>query len=294
MPLEILVNTSPCQTSRTVGSVIHRFLETFRSLAFTSLSNDLLIVMSPTTFKLVLSCLWCRNVSVSTNMFSDCRNLIALKPINLRRIVATKCDSGETVQSSWVAMTGTHCLTFVWGSRAARTSYTDNGTTSSVPKWYVTAIIYIYMKSPSVSLWKTVQHRQDYLSRWLIKFRTQYNTKTGPQTDVVQHILWHQHKHEAVATDFLRQPYATPEWQWFWHANKIYVITAFMLNGLYRNMPVFFEDNFLILEYKVSFGFVPYPSSVLIYKNRPQGKWHLTARLSWQWSVAQQRDNRPG
>ena len=35
--------------------------------------------------------------------------------------------------------------------------------------------------SPSVSLWKTAQHRQDYLSRWLIKLRTQYNTKTGPQ-----------------------------------------------------------------------------------------------------------------
>ena len=37
--------------------------------------------------------------------------------------------------------------------------------------------------APSVSLWKTVQHRQDYLSRWLTKFRTQYNTKTDPQTD---------------------------------------------------------------------------------------------------------------
>ena len=33
-----------------------------------------------------------------------------------------------------------------------------------------------------------------------------------------------------------------------------------MLNGLYRNMPIFLEDNFLILEHKVSFGFVPYPS----------------------------------
>ena len=51
--------------------------------------------------------------------------------------------------------------------------------------------------------------------------------------------------------------YATPEWRWFWHANKIYGITAFMLDGLYRNMPVFLEDNSLILEYKVSFGFAP-------------------------------------
>ena len=106
------------------------------------------------------------------------------------------------------------------------------------------------MTSPSVSLWKTVQHRQDYLSRWRIKFRTQYNTKTGPQTGDVWHI-WRQREREAVATDFLRRPYATPEWRWIWRANKIYGITAFMLNGLYRNMPVFLEDNFLILEHKV-------------------------------------------
>ena len=130
----------------------------------------------------------------------------------------------------------------------------------------------IYMTSPSVSLWKTVQHRQDYLSRWLVKFRTQYNTKTDPQTDDVWRILWCQCKRGAVATDFSRRPYATLEWLWFWHANEIYGITAFMLNRLYRNMPVFFKDNFLILEHKVSFVFVPYPSSVLIYKNRPQGK----------------------
>ena len=148
-------------------------------------------------------------------------------------------------------------------------------------------IIYIYMTSPSVCLWKTVQYRQDYLSLWLIKFRKQYNTKTDPHTDDVWHILWRQREREAVATDLLRQPYATPEWQWFWHANKIYGITAFMLNGLYQNMPVFLEDNFLLLEHKVSFGFVPCPSSVLIYKNRPQGKRPLTARLSCQWSVAQ-------
>ena len=183
-------------------------------------------------------------------------------------------------------MTGTRCLAFVWGSRAAGTSWTDDGDTSSVPKWYVIAKIYIYMTFPSVSLWKTVQHHQDCLSRWLVKFRTQYNTKTGPQTDDVWRILWRQREREAVATDFLRWPYATPEWRWFWHANKIYGITAFMLNGLYRNMPVFLEDSFLILEHKVSFGFVPFPSSVLIYKNRPQGKPAFNARLSCEWSVA--------
>ena len=65
-----------------------------------------------------------------------------------------------------------------------------------------------------------------------------------------------------------------------------------MLNGLYRNMPVFLEDNFLILEHKASFGFVPYPSSVLIYKIRPQGKRRLSPRLSCHWSVVQQRDSR--
>ena len=152
-------------------------------------------------------------------MFSDCRNLIALKPENLRWIVATKCASNETVQSHQVAMTGTRCLTFVWGSRAAGTSSTDNSDTSSVPKWYAAAMIDVYMTSPSVYLWKTVQHRQDY---WLMKFRTQYNTKTGPQTDDVWRILWRQREREAVTTDFLHmQPnsYATPEWWWFWHAN---------------------------------------------------------------------------
>ena len=98
-------------------------------------------------------------------------------------------------------------LAFFLVSRAAGTSKTDNDDTSFMPKWYVTAIIDIYMTSPSVSLWKTVQHRQDYLSRWLIKFRTQYNTKTGPQTDDVWRILWRQRQREDVATDFLRQPY---------------------------------------------------------------------------------------
>ena len=58
-------------------------------------------------------------------------------------------------------------------------------------------------------------------------------------------------------------------------------------------MPVFLEEKFLILEHKVTFGFVSYPSSVLIYKNRPQGYPPLTAQLSCQWSVVQQRDSRP-
>ena len=86
---------------------------------------------------------------------------------------------------------------------------------------------------------------------------------------------WRQREREAVATDFLRRPYATPERRWFWHANKIYGFTALMLNGLYQNMPVFLEDNFLILEHKVSFGFVPYPSSVLIYKKSSTGETGL-------------------
>ena len=55
---------------------------------------------------------------------------------------------------------------------------------------------------------------------------------------------------------------------------------------IHRNMPVFLEDSFLILEHKVSFGFVPFPSSVLIYKNVPRGKPAFNARLSCQWSVA--------
>ena len=99
-------------------------------------------------------------------------------------------------------------------------------------------------------------------------------TKTVPQNGDVWRILWRQREH-------------------FWHANKIYGITAFMLNGLYRNMPVFLEDSFPILEHKVNVGFVPYPSSVLIYKYLPQGKRSLSPRLSCQWSVAQQRDSRP-
>ena len=147
------------------------------------------------------------------------------------------------------------------------------------------------MISQSVSLWKTVQHRQDYLSRWLIKFRTQYNTKTGPQTDDVWRILWRQRERQAIATDFLRRPYATPELRWFWQTNKIYGITAFMLNGLYRNIPVFLEDNFLILEHKASFGFVPYPSSIPIYKYRPLGNWPLSPRLSRQYSLNSAQDN---
>ena len=78
------------------------------------------------------------------------------------------------------------------------------------PKWYATKIIDIYLMSPSVCLWKTVQHRQDYIMLWLIKFRTQHNTKTGPQTEDVWRILWRQCELGAIATGFLRRPYATP------------------------------------------------------------------------------------
>ena len=106
------------------------------------------------------------------------------------------------------------------------------------------------MTSPSVCLWKTVQHRQDYLSRWLIKFRTQYTTKTGPQTDDIWRIPWRQRECEVIATHFALRPYARLEWRWICHARKIYWIKAFMHNGLHRNMPVFLEDKFLVLEDK--------------------------------------------
>ena len=122
------------------------------------------------------------------------------------------------------------------------------------------------MTSLSVSLWKTVQHHQDYLSQWLMKVITQHNTKTSRKTDGVWRILWCQREREALATNFLRQLYATSEWRWFWHANKIYGITAFMLNQLYPNLPVFLEDNFLIMEHKVSFA--SYPSSGLTHWGR--------------------------
>ena len=48
-------------------------------------------------------------------------------------------------------------------------------------KWYVT------MHNSECLLVKNCC--QDYVSRWLIKWRTQYNTKTGPQTDEVRRIL---------------------------------------------------------------------------------------------------------
>ena len=40
-----------------------------------------------------------------------------------------------------------------------------------------------------------------------------------------------------------------------------------MLNGLHRSVTIFLEDNFLIQEHDVSFDFVSYPSSVLVYKD---------------------------
>ena len=50
-------------------------------------------------------------------------------------------------------------------------------------------------------------------------------------------------------------------------------------------MPVFLEDNFLILEHKAVFGFVLYPSSVLIYQNRPLGRGTWTTDCPVSWSV---------
>ena len=67
------------------------------------------------------------------------------------------------------------------------------------------------------------------------------------------------------------------------HSRKIYGITAFMLNGLYRNKPVFLDDNFLIQEHKFSFGFVPYSSSVVIHQNivhREAGLWLPNTHVS--------------
>ena len=153
----------------------HHFVETFTSLAFTSLSNDLPIMMSPTAIKLVLSYLWYRNASDSTNMFSDCRSLIALKPINLRWIVATKAPQAKpcrVIRLPWQApatlrlfegagQPGRHNWQWRYVIHAQMICYGNDG--------------YLH-DAPGVSLWKTVQHRQDYLSRWLIKFRTQYNT----------------------------------------------------------------------------------------------------------------------
>ena len=173
-------------------------------------------------------------------------------------------------------MTGTRCLAFVWGSRPGSRDVINWQWRDVIRAQSICYCNNKYLHDvPSVCLLKTVQHRQDSLPRWLIKFKTQYNLKTGPQTDDIWRILWRQRECEVVATNFLRRPYATPEWRWFWHANKIYGITGFMLSGLYRNMPVFLEDNFLILEHKVSFGFVPYPSSVLIYKKSSTGKTGL-------------------
>ena len=154
-------------------------------------------------------------------------------------------------------------------------------------------ILYIYMTSPSVCLWKTVPIPSGLPIPVIIKFRKQYNTKTDPQTGDVWRILWRQRERGVVATRFSRRPYATLEWRWIWHASKIYGITAFTLNELHRNMPVFLVGNFLILEHEVSFGFVAYPSSALIYINCPQVKQPFTARLSCQWSIAQQRNSRP-
>ena len=69
------------------------------------------------------------------------------------------------------------------------------------------------------------------------------------------------------------------------YCGGLWILLFIQLNGLYRNMPVFLEDNLLILEHKISFGFLSYPSGVLVYKNHLLGDRSLTPRLSCQWSV---------
>ena len=106
-------------------------------------------------------------------------------------------------------------------------------------KRYVTKMIDIYISSPSVCLWKSAQHRQDYLSWAVIKFRTQYNTTTGPQADDLWRIPWHQREYGVVAIGFSRRPYATPEWRWIWHTSKIYGITSLCLTDCIEICPNF-------------------------------------------------------
>ena len=184
-------------------------------------------------------------------------------------------------------MTGTRCLAFVCrepGSRdvinwqwryvirAQMTCYRNNRYLHDVPEYLLVKNCPIPSELP-IPVTNKVQNAIQYKDRspdWWCLAHTMTSARARGRSNRL----------------FLRRPYATSEWRWIWHAKKIYGITAFMLNGLYRNMPVFLEDNFLILEHKVSFGFVPYPSSVLIYKNVPQGKPGLTSRLSCQWSVA--------
>ena len=123
----------------------------------------------------------------------------------------------------------------------------------------------------------------------------QYNAETSPQIDDVWGILWRQSEPEVEAIGFARQPFAKPEWWWIWHGSKlskIYDTTTFILNNLHWNLSVLLGVNFLTPEHELSFGFVPYQSSVLIYKNRPLGLGYMAHWRSCKWRVTQQRDSR--
>ena len=173
-------------------------------------------------------------------------------------------------------MTGTLCLPFGWGSWDV---ITDNGAASSVPKWYVTTMISIYIRSAECLFVKNSSKPPPLPTPVADEIQVAIQYKNRSRADDG---LWRQCEREAVATASSRRPYVTPEWRWIWHAFKIYEVTAFMLNGLHRNMSVFLEDNVLILEHKESFGFIPYPSSVLIYKivHWEVGSWTIDCPVS--------------
>ena len=151
-------------------------------------------------------------------------------------------------------MTDTPCLAFVWEGREAGTSYLTMARCHPCPNYMITAITDIYTTSLSAWLWKTVHHRQDYIP---IPVANKIQDP-GPQADDILHIQWRQREREAGATGFSRQPYATPEWLWIWHASKIYGITGFMLKVLLQWKPTFVYTSCAYSTYHlaswVSFG----------------------------------------
>ena len=116
---------------------------------------------------------------------------------------------------------------------------------------------------------------QDYPSRWLIKFRTQYNTKAGPQTNNdVWRILWRQREREVVATCFSPRPCATLEWRWIRHSfccqNNIY-----RYRYIYMYIYIYYAGN-------ISFDVAPWLS---VMTSRLPGSLKQTRGsgcLSWQ------------
>ena len=74
---------------------------------------------------LALRYVWCRSALFKTNMFTERSRSIALKPIDFKLIVTTK----------WAPTKPCMVVRLPW---QAPTVITDNGTTWSVPKWYVT------------------------------------------------------------------------------------------------------------------------------------------------------------